>query len=135
MIAFRRRQPTLRRKDFLRGEPWLTGELPDVSWFNADGSGKKWDQDDPSLVCIFGAPAKPENGGSSPRHVMLLLHAGHLPRTFVLPPFVRTIQWRKFADTAAETPNDIYPNYDGPAPPPNWSVELEGRSLVCFLSG
>jgi len=26
-----------------------------------------------------------------PRHVMLLLHAGYLPRTFVLPEFVRTI--------------------------------------------
>ncbi len=65
---------------------------------------------------------------------MLLMHAGHLPRTFVLPSFVRTIQWRKFADTAAETPNDIYPSYDGPAPPPNWSVELEGRSLVCYVS-
>ena len=40
LIALRRANPTLRRKDFLRGEPWLTGELPDVSWFDADGTGK-----------------------------------------------------------------------------------------------
>jgi glycogen operon protein len=134
LIAMRRANPTLRRKEFLRGEPWLTGELPDVSWFGADGTGKHWDEDDPSLICVFGAPAKANEAGLVPRHVMLLLHAGHLPRSFTLPQLVRTIGWRKFADTAAEPPNDIFPDFDGPAPPPNASIELEGHSLVCYAS-
>ena len=42
------RNPTLRRKDFLRGEPLRPGDLPDVSWFEADGTGKHWEGSDPS---------------------------------------------------------------------------------------
>jgi isoamylase len=134
LIAARRANPTLRRKEFLRGEPWLTGELPDVSWFAADGQPKRWNEDDPSLICVYGSPAKIEDRGRMSRHVMLLLHAGQSPRTFTLPSLVRSIAWRKFVDTAAEVPNDIYPNLDGPAPPPNNQIELESRSLVCFVS-
>ena len=68
------------------------------------------------------------------RHVMLLLHAGYLPRMFTLPQLVRPIVWRKFADTAAAPPNDVYPDFDGPTPPANFSIELEGRSLMCYVS-
>ena len=49
LIAMRRANPTLRRREFLRGEPNRPGELPDVSWFRAEGTGMVWDRHDPSL--------------------------------------------------------------------------------------
>ena len=39
-----------------------------------------------------------------------------------------------FLDTAAASPHDIYPNLDGPEPHGTGIIELEGRSLVCFVS-
>ena len=35
LIAFRKREPTVRRTTFMKGEPRRPGELPDVSWFGA----------------------------------------------------------------------------------------------------
>ena len=65
---------------------------------------------------------------------MILLHAGADGRTFTIPHFVRGKQWRLFVDTAAAPPNDIYPNLDGPLLPPTGILELEGRSLMCYVA-
>ena len=65
---------------------------------------------------------------------MLLLHAGEGPRVFTIPPAVRAIAWRRFLDTAAAGPLDIFPEIDGPPLPAIGKIELEGRSLVCFVA-
>jgi glycogen operon protein len=134
LIALRRANPTLRRKDFLRGEPNRPGELPDVSWYSAEGTGVIWERNDPSLICVFGAPHRPEDPRSAGRHLMLLLHAGEHPRTFTIPLAMQSIAWRRFIDTAAAPPLDIFPEIDGPALPASGKVELEGRSLICFVA-
>ena len=57
LIELRRRQPTVRRVDFLVGEPRRSGELPDVLWFGPDGRKMDWNADQPSLTCFFASPA------------------------------------------------------------------------------
>jgi glycogen operon protein len=94
-----------------------------------------WERNDPSLICVFGAPSRPEDGRAPARHVMILLHAGPNSRAFTIPAAMRSIPWRQFLDTAAAPPHDIYPNLDGPEPHGMGIIELEGRSLVCFVSG
>ena len=69
------------------------------------------------------------------RHVMILLHAGPNSRAFTIPAAMKSIPWRQFLDTSAAPPHDIYPNLDGPEPHGTGIIELEGRSLVCFVSG
>ncbi len=133
LIDLRRSNPNLRRKDFLLGEPSQDGGLPDVSWFSADGTAKVWEEDDPSLICVFGA-GRPDDPRGPSRQVLLLIHGGANRRAFTIPEEVRQIAWRKFVDTAADTPQDIFPEYNGPPAPANWSLRLEGRSLVCFVS-
>jgi isoamylase len=134
LIAMRRANPTLRRKEFLRGEPTRPGELPDVSWFGAEGTAVPWERDDPSLICVFGAPGRPDDARNPGRHVMLLLHAGAAPRTFTIPTPVRRIAWRQFINTAAAPPDDLHPDLNGPEPPAGGTLELEGRSMVCFVA-
>ena len=56
LIAFRRSNPTLRRRNFLSGIPLRQGELPDVSWFDPAGDSIDWKNGEQGLVCIFGAP-------------------------------------------------------------------------------
>jgi hypothetical protein len=66
---------------------------------------------------------------------MLMLNPIGQPRAFVVPELVRTIRWRQFIDTAAESPRDIFPALDGPEPPLTGPVKLAERSLVCYIAG
>jgi isoamylase len=133
LIHFRSSEPTVRRRDFLTGRPHREGGLPDVSWFDATGNGVNWGGDDRSLMCLFGAAEyidDPRRG----RNVLILCHAGSQPRDFILPAVARPLPWRLFVNTAADSPDDIYPNADGPPPPADFVFPLAHHSLACFVS-
>jgi glycogen operon protein len=133
LIEFRRKQPAVRRVDFLSGESRKPGELPDVLWFGPDGRRKNWSSDAPSLTCVFTAP--PAEPPAEPgRHVLLMFHAGREPREFVVPTLSRPIAWRTFLDTRQESPNDIFPDLDGPPEPPHGRLVLDHHSTVVFVS-
>ena len=84
-----------------------------MSWFAANGKSVDWHANDASLTCLYGAPDVDEDPDRQGRHVMLFVHGGTLPRDFVVPELARSILWKKFIDTAAEPPDDIYPNRAG----------------------
>jgi glycogen operon protein len=133
LIHFRRRQPTVRRTDFLRGEPDLPGALPDVSWYSPDGQPMCWNGEGPSITCLFGAPATADMERAA-RHLLMLFNAGPCEQEFVLPQLSPAIRWRLFLDTEQESPLDIYPDLDGPAPAADGKVLLTHHSMVCFVS-
>lgn len=133
LIEFRRQQATVRQARFLTGQPFAEGMLPDVSWFDAAGQPVIWESDDLSLICLLAAPPA-VNGQQPSRHVMLMLHGGTLPREFVVPPLAAGLSWQLFVNTAAETPFDIYPELNGPAPPESGKVVLLDRSMLCYVS-
>ncbi|MDX1963109.1 MAG: glycogen debranching protein GlgX [Pirellulales bacterium] len=137
LISVRKSNPTLRRTEFLNGTPHGPDMLPDVSWYNAAGKPMNWETADCSLTCVFGMPEATANRnfyGEEPRHVMIMMHSGILPRDFVVPEQVRGISWRLMLNTAAPTPADIYPDLDGPYLPAKGIVPLSDRSLVCYIS-
>ena len=135
LIAFRKSNPTVRRKTFLSGQPARPGDLPDVSWFGPDGHGRNWSQDDRTLTCLLAAPAPAsEQRRNRPRHVLLMMNASPDPREVAVPHPVRNMPWKLFIDTAATSPLDVYPDENGPSPPPGGVLRLEGRSLLCFVA-
>ena len=134
LISFRRAEPTIRRTSFLTGQPAYPGALPDVSWFDAQGGPVDWDSDDRSLVCLLAAVPRSSKLAPPNHHVLVMLHAGLEPRGFTLPAQVRGLPWRLFINTASKAPDDIYPDLDGPAPPPEGTITLESRSLVCYVA-
>jgi len=134
LIAFRRGNPTVRRIDFLKGQTNRPGALPDVSWFTAEGGPVDWTKPDGSLICIFGAPDADEDPKREGRHVMFFIHSGNLPRQFAIPEIAKPILWRKFLDTSANTPEDIYPDGDGPVMPTKGPIVLGDHTLVCYVS-
>jgi glycogen operon protein len=134
LISFRKANPTVRRRDFLQGVADRPGSLPDVSWFDTSGKAVDWHANDASLTCLFGVPDLDEDPERCGRHVMLFLHSGTLPRDFVVPDLARPVVWRKFIDTAAPSPEDIYPAGDGPILMPSQTLRLIDRSLVCYVS-
>ena len=134
MIAFRRSEPTTRRTNFLTGLPARPGGLPDVNWFGVDGGPINWSDGRNSMVCILGAAPRRETLDPPNHHLMLLLHAGASPQKFVIPKVARSYSWWMFVDTGAASPKDVYRDLDGPPPSLDWMVELEGRSLVCYVA-
>ncbi|HEX4128720.1 MAG TPA: glycogen debranching protein GlgX [Pirellulales bacterium] len=134
LIEFRKCQPTVRRTTFLTGQISPGNTIPDVSWYDAEGNAVHWGDNHHSLVCLFGADRTGNNTRDVPRHVMIILHGGTLERTFRLPAVARTIGWRLFLDTGAASPDDVYPDLDGPAPGPDGTTLLVDHSLKCYVS-
>ena len=134
LIEFRKNQPTVRRASFLSGVSAAPDALPDVSWFGAEGGPVDWNGADQSLICLLGATPTRASRRYQARHVLMLFHPGWESRTFTLPPLARRASWRKFIDTAADSPADIFPHLEGPPAPESERVELVDRSLVVFVS-
>ncbi|MBN2473823.1 MAG: glycogen debranching protein GlgX [Pirellulales bacterium] len=134
LIAFRRAEPTVRQLNFLDGELVRPGGLPDVSWYNAAGGPVDWGNHDSSLVCLLAAAPHEDVLEPANHHVLLMFHSGTEPRPFHLPQPALPRRWRLLVNTAADPPGDVYPGLDGPAPPDDGVVELEGRSLVGYVA-
>jgi len=134
LIAFRRSEPTTRRTDFLTGQPVQPGGLPDVSWYNPAGGAVDWSHGGNSLMCVLGAVPRRELKDLSNHHLLIVLHSSGASQKFVFPKIVRSYNWRQFVNTGAPSPKDIYPDLNGPTPATDWTVELESRSLVCYIA-
>ena len=134
LINFRRSEPTTRREHFLSGEANRPGGPPDVSWFSNNGEPTDWDSDGKTLTCLLAAcpPADKENTHN--HNILIFTNADSISHKFTMPEVVRDMHWRLFIDTAADSPTDIYPELNGPAPSKKGVVNVESRSLVCYLA-
>jgi isoamylase len=146
LVRFRLENPTLRRRSFLHGGRAADDGLPDVEWFSPDGTHVDWYAADASLVCFFGAPTPdmlraeedPVAGhaGGTPRHVLIVAHAGSLPRRFHLPQpaSIRQLPWRLFLDTGKRPPHDVFSDGAGPTVDVGAPLDLAERSLVVLVA-
>ncbi|MEX0677615.1 MAG: glycogen debranching protein GlgX [Pirellulales bacterium] len=133
LIEFRRTQGAVRRVDFPSGEPPAPGELPEVLWFDPDGRKQDWKADCPSLICFFAA-TRAELAEPPPRHVLLMLHAGGQSREFTIPSLPKPLSWRVLLDTGASSPDDVFPDLDGPLVPPPGRLCLDDHSMMALVS-
>jgi glycogen operon protein len=51
-----------------------------------------------------------------------------------VPSIAKGAKWRLFVDTAAESPNDIYPDLNGPPLSVTRHLTLKEHSLCCFVA-
>jgi glycogen operon protein len=134
LIEFRKKQPTVRRRQFLTGTLDGKGQLPDVSWYKAVGTAVDWHSEDLTLICLLTAPADISDKDFPGRDVLVLLNANDHGREFVIPPIAKSKKWQLFIDTAEATPKDIFPDCDGPAYPVNGRLTLAGKSMCVYVS-
>jgi isoamylase len=134
LIAFRRGQPTVRRKRFLTGQPQGDRGLMDVNWYGALGTAIDWHGDDLSLICLLLAPEADDDPEGLGRDVLLLMNANAKPHDFMLPPAAKDTNWRLFVDTEAAHPRDVYPEGNGPPLPSTTTVTLPERSLRIYVA-
>ncbi len=133
MIWFRRNERALRRNHFLTGRAINEQQWPDVSWFGPLGTVVNWDKTDQALVCLLTPPPIHQPEDYSGHDLLLVINADRINRSFVMPPAVLRHEWRLFADTAARTPHDLYPDLNGPTLPATGCLDLVNRSLKLFV--
>ena len=134
LIRFRRANVTVRRKRFFSGRPQAADGLPDVSWYSPQGNSVDWSHADLAMTCLMTAPGIIEDPTTAGRDVLMMFNSTPDPCEFAIPEPIRERRWRLFIDTAAPAPRDIYPNLDGPAPPPSQRVTLTYRSFQCYVA-
>jgi isoamylase len=133
MIKFRRQQPTVRREHFLNGHHVDGSGLSDANWFNSHGDEVDWHDDDLSLTCLLKAPGKKDDPEGLGRDVLLMLNANGSPREFSIPTVAKASKWSLFVDTGESSPQDVYPDCDGPALPRSGRQLLPGHSICCYV--
>ena len=134
LIQFRRSQPTVRRKHFLSGVPDSKDGWADVSWYSATGTAIQWHEGDHPLTCLFAAPQPADDPQDVGRDVLLLINSSNHGCRFMLPAIAKSKTWRLFVDTAAEAPNDIFENLDGPEFSKSHSHTLPSKSLAVYVA-
>jgi glycogen operon protein len=133
LIAFRRRQPTIRRKQFLTGQTIRIG-LSDVNWYSRVGTAVDWLGQDRCLICLFAAPGIDEEPEGVGRDVLILFNNSSESHQFILPAVAKSTNWRLVFDTAGTPPLDAFPDGDGPALPKAGSIRLPDHAIRCYVA-
>jgi isoamylase len=137
LIALRRREPVLLRRQFLHGRRIYGSEVKDLAWFRPDGK-EMTEQDWTTYNRCFGlrlaGDAIEEVDAKGERIVgstlLILLNAHYEPLEFILPAHRPETQWTPVLDTRDEPearPGDPVPGGAG--------YKLEARSLVVMQLG
>ncbi len=123
LIQLRKRHPSLRRRRFLSGKPQGNSDLPDITWYGADGREPDWH--DGEVRCLAFMLAALGEGES---HLGVLLNMGDQARSFVLPNLPQG-RWYLAIDTGRPSPEDIWPPAEQ-LPVQQSSLSMVPHSLV-----
>ncbi len=134
LTKFRREQPTVRRTTYLTGLPVDGRKIPDVSWYAPEGIPLDWGQHELAMIAYIAAPSRAEDHEGLGRDIVMMFNSTGQTRPYKMPDVGRGMRWKLFIDTAAISPDDIYPNVDGPMPPANRVIEMPHHSLKVYVS-
>jgi isoamylase len=133
LIAFRKANPTIRQATFLSGLANSAGMFPQVGWFASNGEAKDWNQGHQHLACLLGATPQTKWDATG-MHMLMFFNSGHDAHDFHVPELALHLTWKRFIDTAAACPDDIFPCLDGPVLSHPPIARVEGRSLLVFVA-
>ena len=133
LVHFRRGQPTVRRRWYLTGQRVADRLIADVTWFDESGMSIDWHLPDLPMSCLLAAPHPSHDSTGTGRDLFLLVNPLMHEVSFAIPQIVARKQWNLFVNTAALTPDDMFPNGEGPALPKK-QVCLERKSTMLFVS-
>jgi isoamylase len=134
LIKIRKSLPTLRRKRFLTGRPFDSRGIPDVNWFSQQGLPFNWEHPSGGLTCWLPAPSSVDDSQDQGHELLLMFNGTGESLDFRFPEETKSLQWRLLFDTSADSPEDIYPEFDGPLVPEARQVELIYRSMKAYVA-
>ena len=134
VVALRRREPVLRRRQFFHGRRIYGSEVEDLVWFRPDGkemTEADWTPDTRGFGLRLAGDAIEEVSVKGERIVgktlLILLNAHHEPIDFTLPARRPDVRWSPLFDTGRARGSEA------PAPVLSGAAyRVEGRSLAVF---
>ena len=132
LIAFRRRQPNVRRGSFLTGKATKPGQLPDVSWYAPDGKPVDWNarRAEPHERVRHQRPRRPGRPAGDD-HAARRRRAAASSSCRRRPPASRG---GCSSTRPPSRPDDIYPEADGPPPGKRADRCSNHHSLRCYVA-
>ncbi len=133
LIHFRTNQPTLRHETYLTGKSPAPDRLPDISWYGPVGTAVDW-HDSQQMTCLLTKPLKKQDPKGLGRDIMIMINAGDVGCEFITPVVAREHKWRLFLDSSEDSPNDIFPDMDGPLLDKKSRIILPSKTTMLFYS-
>ncbi|MEL7265331.1 MAG: hypothetical protein AAFP69_11070 [Planctomycetota bacterium] len=134
LIAFRKSQPTVRRREFLSGDHAEGRNVPEVSWYGRNGHALDWSQSTLAMVAFLAAPLIGGNPEPGARDMIMMFNSTGDDLKYEMPDISKGNDWTLLLDTAAPAGEDIYPDLDGPSPLPSRKVPVPRHSLKVYVS-
>jgi glycogen operon protein len=125
MIALRLRHPSLRRRTFFNPS--------DVVWHGVDPAHPDFSPSSRSLAFALDG-RRCDRAGLIDRDIYVIMNAYWNPLTFLIPSSPSGRHWRRAADTALPSPDDILGLDEGPRIPIMHPYRVESRSMVILIS-
>jgi glycogen operon protein len=132
MITFRHWHPVLRHGYHLRGQDYQNAGIPDISWFSLDLAPNAPEDDRLTLAFMLsGAHAK--GGLAEDNDVFVAMNMHWESQHFALPQLPGKA-WYVFANTGAESPQDIFAPGQEVILSDQVNLMLSPRSVIILIS-
>ena len=132
LVAFRRAHPVLRNRWHLSNRDYVGSGYPDISWHGTTAWQPDWSPSVHTLAFLLcGRHARGGTVLDNYIYVAMNMHwEGH---TFELPAAPANMTWRAFANTGAESPQDIWEPGNEPVLTDQQHLYLRDRSVAILV--
>jgi glycogen operon protein len=131
MIAFRKRHPALRRRDFFRGRGPRGDREPDITWHGVEPFAPDFTGSSRSLAFLLNGSL---TGREPDQDIYVACNAWCETLLFRIPLSPSGHVWRRVVDTALASPLDIVPEADGPQVGVGTQYPVAAYSVVVLVT-
>jgi glycogen operon protein len=135
LIWVRRKHPVFRRRTFLQGD--LTPLTADVRWHGRKPNLPDFGPDSHFVAYTLDGRfhGRDDLTADPDRDFYVALNGGRDEVRAAVPPSPTGRRWRRLLDTAADSPNDIFPDSSGGVVKPGSLITVAPFAAVVLLSG
>jgi glycogen operon protein len=132
-IAFRKQHAVFHNRWHLRYQDYMGSGFPDISWHGATAWQPDWSED--SRLLAFMLDGKHAKGGERPDNSIYVVTNTHWDGLYVeLPSSPKGCQWHVFANTGANTSQDIWDAGSEPVLSDQTHLYVGSRSVIILLA-
>lgn len=129
LISFRHRHASLRHNEWFTGEDCVGSGFSDISWHGVQPGKPDWGTASHSLAFMICGQHDRARGGTGEFFYAAFNMHGE-PLEFTLPALPHRWEWHLLADTARESPGDIFETGHEPKIPSDRRLSLVAKSSV-----
>ena len=106
-VAFLKRHPILQRRKFFLGRDLNANGVPDLAWFNENGTTPDWNDPELRTICLQLDGGEAQPGLKGDYLLYFILNADPTVRSVQLPALSSGKKWRRVIDTSLEAGEDF----------------------------